>query len=260
MPALNSRPTSSSAEPEVEQHVGLAPTCCVRARGSSGEVDRVGVAVEQREAVQEERRRERAEQEVLDRRFLREQPAAARQPGHQVQRQRQHLERDEHQQQVVRRPGRSACRRPRTAAAGRPRSAPARCAASRRSAGEPTTTAADATIGLPTSTLRSAIEQRRHARRAPGSCPAGTARRRRSRASRRTAGRCRPATASRAGAVQQRRPSTSAADQRRRGSRPTCAANRSRARHDRLDEHAEQRRAEHDEDRQQRAVARPTAW
>ena len=156
MPALNSRPTSSSARPSVEQHVGLGRTCGWRVQDRR-QVDGVGVAVEQRQAVEEERRRERAEQEVLDRGLLRQQAAAARHAGHQVQRQRQHLERDEHQQQVVRRSGRSACRRRRTAAAGRSRSARGRWwpgagrPASRRR--RPTT----ATIGLPTSTLRSAI-------------------------------------------------------------------------------------------------------
>ena len=41
------------------------------------------------------------EQEVLQRRLLREQAAAAGQAAQQVQRQREHLERDEHRQQVV---------------------------------------------------------------------------------------------------------------------------------------------------------------
>ena len=72
-----------------------------RGGGDLGKPHRAGVAVEQREAVEEERRRERAEQEVLDRRLLREQPASAGQPAHQVQRQAEHLERDEHRQQVV---------------------------------------------------------------------------------------------------------------------------------------------------------------
>ena len=62
---------------------------------------RAGVAVEQRDAVEEERRGERAEQEVLQRRLLAEQPAAAGQPAEQVERQREHLERDEHREQVV---------------------------------------------------------------------------------------------------------------------------------------------------------------
>ena len=59
------------------------PTAGVAARrvGDRGEVDRAGVAVEQREAVQEERRGERAEQEVLQRRLLREQPAPPGQPA-----------------------------------------------------------------------------------------------------------------------------------------------------------------------------------
>ena len=45
--------------------------------------------------------RERAEQEVLQRRLLRQQPAATGQPAQQVERQREHLERDEHRQQVA---------------------------------------------------------------------------------------------------------------------------------------------------------------
>ena len=82
-----------------------------------------GVAVEQRDAEQEERRGERTEQEVLERRLLREQPASAGQAAQQVQRQREHLERDEHASAGRWPPGRAACRRPRTAPAGRPRSA-----------------------------------------------------------------------------------------------------------------------------------------
>ena len=65
------------------------------------ELHRAGVAVEQRDAVEEEAGGERAEQEVLERRLLAEQPAAAGQPAQQVERQREHLERHEHRQQVV---------------------------------------------------------------------------------------------------------------------------------------------------------------
>ena len=100
MPALNSSPTSSSAMPLYSSTSGLPDDPrCVRI---VGQVDRVRVAVEQRQAVEEEGRGERAEQEVLDRGLLREQPAPAGEARHQVQRQRQHLERDEHEQQVVR--------------------------------------------------------------------------------------------------------------------------------------------------------------
>ena len=67
------------------------------------EVDAARVAVEQRDAVEEERGGERAEQEVLHGGLLREQAATAGEAGHEVQRQRQDLERDEHEQQVVRR-------------------------------------------------------------------------------------------------------------------------------------------------------------
>ena len=98
---LNSRPTTSSASPPNSSVSDRAEPA--DARRDVGEPHRARVAVEQREAVEEERRGERAEQEVLDRRLLRQQPAAPGQPAHQVQRQAQHLERDEHRQQVVRR-------------------------------------------------------------------------------------------------------------------------------------------------------------
>ena len=77
-----------------------AAPCRSRA-GDVGQPHRAGEAVEQRDAEQEERRGERAEQEVLQRRLLREQPTAPGQPAQQVQRQREHLERDEHRQQVA---------------------------------------------------------------------------------------------------------------------------------------------------------------
>ena len=91
-----------------------------------------GVAVEQRDAEEEERRGERAEQEVLERRLLREQAAAAGEAAEQVERERQDLERDEHRQQVVRgREHQHAADREHQPA-GRPRSAsmPAAAAAS----------------------------------------------------------------------------------------------------------------------------------
>ncbi len=61
-----------------------------------GELHRAGEAVDQRDAVEEEAGGERAEQEVLERGLLAEQPAPAGQPAEQVERQREHLERDEH--------------------------------------------------------------------------------------------------------------------------------------------------------------------
>ena len=67
----------------------------------AGELHRAGEAVDQRDAVQEEAGRERAEQEVLERGLLAEQATAPGEPAEQVQRQREHLERDEHGQQVV---------------------------------------------------------------------------------------------------------------------------------------------------------------
>ena len=60
-----------------------------------------GSAVHERDAVEEDRRGERAEHEVLDPRLLRaEAPAVER--GEHVQRDRQDLEREEHDDQVVR--------------------------------------------------------------------------------------------------------------------------------------------------------------
>ena len=78
----------------------LSPAEAVSALAMPAEVDGAREAVEQRGAVQEERRGERAEQEVLERRLLREQPTSTGQARQQVQRQREHLERDEHREQV----------------------------------------------------------------------------------------------------------------------------------------------------------------
>ena len=77
------------------------------------------IAVQQGRAEEEERRGERAEQEVLQRRLLGEQAAAAGQAAHDVERQREHLERDEHGQQVVRTPGTAACRRSANSVSGK---------------------------------------------------------------------------------------------------------------------------------------------
>ena len=66
-----------------------------------GELHRAGEAVDQGDAVEEEAGREGAEQEVLERRLLAQQPPAPGQPAEQVERQREDLERDEHRQQVV---------------------------------------------------------------------------------------------------------------------------------------------------------------
>ena len=65
------------------------------------EVHRAGVAVDQRDAVEEEAGGEGAEQEVLHRRFLAEQAPAAGQAAEQVEREREHLERHEHREQVA---------------------------------------------------------------------------------------------------------------------------------------------------------------
>jgi hypothetical protein len=66
-----------------------------------GELEAAGVAVGQRDAVEEEHRREGAEQEVLERSLLAHQPAAAREAAEQVERQAQDLEGHEHREQVV---------------------------------------------------------------------------------------------------------------------------------------------------------------
>ena len=91
------------------------------------EPGRAGDRVEERDAVEEERARERAEQEILERR-LGAGDAGAAEPGQHVDRERQDLERDEDDQQVGRRRPSSSCRRWRTASARstrRPAAAPA---------------------------------------------------------------------------------------------------------------------------------------
>ncbi len=250
MPALNSRPTSSSAEAQVEQHVGLGRGA---GRGEDRrQVDRVGVAVEQRQTVEEERRGERAEQEVLHRGLLRQQPPAPGHAGHQVQRQRQHLERDEHEQQVVRRPGRSACRETANSISGKTSVCTRSVRDSRRSAGEPTDRGAEATIALPESTLRSAIS--RAAMSASTRMVPCRNRPVPSMASEPANGLSEPVGDGVAMCVPCSRPTaTSAATQPgERDDDLRCEP--LRARHHRLDEHAHQRRAEHDEDRRQRVV------
>ena len=96
---MNSSPTDDQGRADQEQTVG--PRVPADRVGDARQPHRAGVAVEQRHAVQEERRGERAEQEVLQRRLLREEPPATREAAQQVERQREHLERDEHRQQVV---------------------------------------------------------------------------------------------------------------------------------------------------------------
>ena len=87
-------PASSRAE-------SLRRRCGRRCR-SRERSNEPGVAVEQRGAVEVERRRQRAQQEVLQRRLLGQQPAPPGQPAQQVERQRQDLQRDEHGDQVGR--------------------------------------------------------------------------------------------------------------------------------------------------------------
>ena len=68
--------------------------------GDAGEVGRAGPAVDERDAVEEHRRRERAEQEVLEPGLLRR-GAAAVERGEHVQRDREDLERQEDRDEVV---------------------------------------------------------------------------------------------------------------------------------------------------------------
>ena len=139
--------------------------------------DRAGVAVEQGRAVQEEGRGERAEQEVLERRLLGEQPAVPGEPADQVEREREHLQRHEHGQQVVggREEQHAADREHESA--GRPRwsASPARVAS--RSCCEPGTDGAlrgERVLVLRLGACRSAITRKPTTARSPGSCPAGT--------------------------------------------------------------------------------------
>ena len=99
------------------------PVCAGHGLGDLREAHRAGVPVDQRDAVDEEAGAERAEQEVLHRRLLAEQPPAPGQSAEQVEREREHLERHEHGQQVVGRREHQHARRPRTSSAGRPRCA-----------------------------------------------------------------------------------------------------------------------------------------
>ena len=70
------------------------------APGDGAEVRRVGLPVRERDAVQEERTGERAEQEVLHGALARGEPV--REAGQDVQRERQDLERQEHHDEVGR--------------------------------------------------------------------------------------------------------------------------------------------------------------
>ena len=139
------------------------------------QADAAGGPVDQRQAVEEEGRGEGAEEEVLDRRLLREQAAPAGQPADQVQRQAEHLERDEHDQQVVGSRRTASCRRWRRSPAGRPRSAPARRWRARGPGGCPP--APPPTSRTPTAPGRARARRTAAgpARRGRRSSPAGTA-------------------------------------------------------------------------------------
>jgi hypothetical protein len=76
---------------------GLDATC----RGDTVQVRRSGGTVDERDAVEQERGREGAEEEILHRRFARDE-LAFEEPGQNVQRERHELERQEHDDQVAR--------------------------------------------------------------------------------------------------------------------------------------------------------------
>ena len=210
---------------------------------------RAGVAVEQRDAVEEERRGERAEQEVLERRLLREQPAAAGQPAQQVQRQRQHLERDEHRQQVVR--GReeqhAADREQRQredlglhATRRRWRRARPRRRASRRPAATnaPPVASSERSAMSSTPTIASTrmVPCRNSAGPSTATAPCGDDLR------------CAPSAACSDDRDERARPG-------RRAASTSCTRAAAGARHERLDEHADARAApKHDQHRRERAV------
>ena len=213
--------------------------------GDAGQRHRAGVAVEQRDAVQEERRGERAEQEVLERRLLGEQPPAAGQPAQQVERQREHLERDEHRQQVV-------GGREQQHAADREHQQREDLGLGDAGRGERAARARepgmDEPAGAKTPPVVGRAARRRSGRRgsrAAGSCPAGTAPGRRWRP--------RPSAAICVLAGQRRR--------RRRTPRPgppsaspSWVSCRQVAAHERLDEHADHGDAEDDQHRHQQPV------
>ena len=107
-----------------DQQQRVQRKCCEpSASWMSREADGSGVPEEQRRAKEQERRGEGTQQEVLQRRFLREQATATRQPDHQVQRQRQHFKRDKQHQQVVGGRERASSQPPRTSPVAKSRSA-----------------------------------------------------------------------------------------------------------------------------------------
>ena len=75
---LKPSPTSRSAKPSEQHAVVRAAWSCARNVGDAGEVRRAGRAVDERDAVEEDRRRERAEQEVLEAGLLRRERGGGR--------------------------------------------------------------------------------------------------------------------------------------------------------------------------------------
>ena len=110
---LEAEATRSSPRPSRNSGSrGPRPT----AGGDRGRAGRAGGAVDERDAVEQERRGERAEQEVLQRGLAGVQPLLE-EPGQHVERQRHELEGQEHHDQVVGRGQQHHARRSRTARA-----------------------------------------------------------------------------------------------------------------------------------------------
>ena len=96
---LEAEPDQEQRETD-EQHAVVEQHDLREELRDPGEVRRAGRAVDERDAVEEHRRRERAEQEVLEAGLLRREPAAVERGEH-VQRDRQDLERQEDGDEVV---------------------------------------------------------------------------------------------------------------------------------------------------------------
>ena len=161
-----------------EQQRRRCPSRGGRASAMPRERDRAGEAVEQRDAEEEERRGERAEQEVLQRRLLATAAGGAG-PARTAGTAAARAPRARRTWSAGRWPrGRASCRRARTASAGRPRSASTlldgelalvgRCRAAPAACG-------GERVARRRRPSRSAISSSAAAARAAASCPAGTA-------------------------------------------------------------------------------------
>ena len=87
--------------PHADVEQGLVAGAVDHGLVDDAEVHRAGVAVDERDAVEEEGGGEGAEEEVLHRRFLAQQAPAPGQATQQVEREREHLESHEHGEQVT---------------------------------------------------------------------------------------------------------------------------------------------------------------